>query len=64
MRITYVEQVCDGRVKFKSGMLLEPFSMSITITIGGNRRLNVSDTSAVWINNEDSPAVDDDGVWA
>lgn len=38
--------------------------MSITITIGGNRRLNVSDTSAVWIRNEDSPAVDDDGVWA
>ncbi len=36
----------------------------MSITTGGNRRLNVSDTSAVWISNEDSPAVDDDGVWA
>lgn len=24
----------------------------------------MSDTSTVWISNEDSPAVDDDGVWA
>lgn len=37
-------------------------TQSITITIGGNRRSDVCDTSATWISGEENPAVDADGV--